>query len=127
LGWLAVILRIDAVISPGGTGLIYNTTTSRLSFGLSKNGFVPEIFEATSKKQGAGLRHHHRGRRRRPLPAPLPGLECADRPGHQRVGADVHGRAARARCTALLEAPAPPPLPAAHRGCPLPAGVRLRQ
>ena len=50
LGWLAVILRIDAVISPGGTGLIYNTTTSRLSFGLSKNGFVPEIFEATSKK-----------------------------------------------------------------------------
>jgi amino acid transporter len=50
LGWLAVVLRIDAVISPGGTGLIYNTTTSRLSFGLSKNGFVPQIFEATSKK-----------------------------------------------------------------------------
>jgi amino acid transporter len=49
LGWLAVILRIDAVISPGGTGLIYNTTTSRLSFGLSKNGFVPRVFEATSK------------------------------------------------------------------------------
>jgi amino acid transporter len=50
LGWLAAILRIDAVISPGGTGLIYNTTTSRLSFGLSKNGFVPRVFEATSKK-----------------------------------------------------------------------------
>src|ERR1019366_941064 len=50
LGWLAVILRIDAVISPGGTGLIYNTTTSRLSFGLSKNGFVPQVFEATSKR-----------------------------------------------------------------------------
>jgi amino acid transporter len=49
LGWLAVVLRIDAVISPGGTGLIYNTTTSRLSFGLSKNGFVPKVFEATSK------------------------------------------------------------------------------
>ena len=50
LGWLAVVLRIDAVISPGGTGLIYNTTTSRLSFGLSKNGYVPKIFEATSKQ-----------------------------------------------------------------------------
>jgi amino acid transporter len=50
LGWLAVILRIDAVISPGGTGLIYNTTTSRLSFGLSKNGYVPTLFEATTKK-----------------------------------------------------------------------------
>jgi amino acid transporter len=49
LGWLAVVLRFDAVISPGGTGLIYNTTTSRLSFGLSKNGFVPQVFEATSK------------------------------------------------------------------------------
>jgi amino acid transporter len=49
LGWLAVILRIDAVISPGGTGLIYNTTTSRLSFGLSKNGFIPQVFEATNK------------------------------------------------------------------------------
>jgi len=50
LGWLAVILRIDAVVSPGGTGLIYNTTTSRLSYGMSKNGFFPTIFEATSKK-----------------------------------------------------------------------------
>jgi amino acid transporter len=50
LGWLAVILRIDAVISPGGTGLIYNTTTSRLSYGLSKNGYVPKAFESTSRK-----------------------------------------------------------------------------
>jgi amino acid transporter len=50
LGWLAVILRVDAVISPGGTGLIYNTTTSRLSFGLSKNGYVPTLFEATTKR-----------------------------------------------------------------------------
>jgi amino acid transporter len=50
LGWLAVILRIDAVISPGGTGLIYNTTTSRLSFGLSKNGYIPKIFESTSQQ-----------------------------------------------------------------------------
>jgi amino acid transporter len=50
LGWLAVILRLDAVISPGGTGLIYNTSTSRLSFGLSKNGFIPQVFEATNRR-----------------------------------------------------------------------------
>ncbi|RKR76385.1 APC family permease [Frondihabitans australicus] len=50
LGWLAFILYVDAVISPGGTGLIYFTATSRVSFGLSKNGYFPRIFEATTKK-----------------------------------------------------------------------------
>jgi len=50
LAWLAWILRLDAVISPGGTGLIYLTSASRLSFGLSKNGYVPQAFEATSKR-----------------------------------------------------------------------------
>ncbi len=42
---MAYILRFDAVISPAGTGLIYTTSTSRISFGLSKNGYVPSIFE----------------------------------------------------------------------------------
>lgn len=41
LGWLAVILYIDAVISPGGTGLIYFTATSRVSFGLSRTATSP--------------------------------------------------------------------------------------
>ena len=31
LGWLGTILIIDAVISPGGTGLVYVSTASRLS------------------------------------------------------------------------------------------------
>jgi amino acid transporter len=48
LAWLAYLLRVDAVISPSGTGLIYTTSASRLSFGLSKNGYVPTAFEATS-------------------------------------------------------------------------------
>src|SRR5579875_3325259 len=48
--WLAVILYIDAVISPGGTGLIYFTATSRVSYGLSKNGYFPRLFEATTKR-----------------------------------------------------------------------------
>jgi amino acid transporter len=45
IGWLAAVLRIDAVISPSGTALIYQTSSSRLSFGMSRNGFVPELFE----------------------------------------------------------------------------------
>jgi amino acid transporter len=50
LAWLAWILRIDAVISPGGTGLIYLTSTSRISFGLSKNGYIPSAFEKASPR-----------------------------------------------------------------------------
>jgi amino acid transporter len=44
LGWLAVILRIDAVISPGGTGLIYLTSTSRVGYGLARNRYYPQFF-----------------------------------------------------------------------------------
>jgi amino acid transporter len=45
LGWLAVILYIDAVISPGGTGLIYTGSSARLSYALSRNGYIPRAFE----------------------------------------------------------------------------------
>jgi amino acid transporter len=51
LAWLAFLLRLDGVISPAGTGLIYTTSSSRLSFGLSKNGYVPTAFEATDKRR----------------------------------------------------------------------------
>jgi amino acid transporter len=50
LGWLATILYIDAVISPGGTGLIYVTSTSRISYGLSRNGYAPEVFQRTDQR-----------------------------------------------------------------------------
>ena len=50
LGWLATILYIDAVVSPGGTGLIYTTATSRVSYGLSRNGYVPTIYERTDPR-----------------------------------------------------------------------------
>lgn len=52
LGWLAVLLYIDAIISPGGTGLIYQTSTSRLSYGLARNGYIPVAFEKTNPKTG---------------------------------------------------------------------------
>jgi amino acid transporter len=45
LGWLSSILFADAVISPGGTGLIYTTATSRVSYGLARNGYFPKPFE----------------------------------------------------------------------------------
>ncbi len=50
LAWLAFVLRLDAVISPGGTGLIYLTSSSRLSFALSRNGYVPDAFEKTNER-----------------------------------------------------------------------------
>jgi len=44
LAWLATLLRIDAVISPAGTGLIYQTSTSRVGYGLARNRYYPQIF-----------------------------------------------------------------------------------
>ena len=48
IGWLAFVIRADAVISPAGTGLIYTTGSSRVSYGLSRNGYVPTAFEWTN-------------------------------------------------------------------------------
>ena len=50
LGWLAWILYLDAIISPAGTGLIYTTSTSRISYGLSRNGYAPQLFEHTDRR-----------------------------------------------------------------------------
>jgi amino acid transporter len=51
IGWLAWIIYVDAIVSPAGTGLIYVTGSSRVSYGLSRNGYVPTPFEWTSKRQ----------------------------------------------------------------------------
>jgi amino acid transporter len=50
LGWLAWIIKADAIISPAGTGLIYTTGSSRVAYGLSRNGYVPSIFEWTNNR-----------------------------------------------------------------------------
>ena len=50
LGWLAVVLYADAVVSPAGTGLIYSTATSRISYGLARNGYVPAIYARTNRQ-----------------------------------------------------------------------------
>jgi amino acid transporter len=50
VGWLATILRVDAVISPSGTGLIYQTSTSRVGYGLARNRYFPQIFAQVDKR-----------------------------------------------------------------------------
>jgi amino acid transporter len=44
LGWLAVLLYTDAVVSPGGTGLLYTGASARLTFALARNGSIPSAF-----------------------------------------------------------------------------------
>jgi len=50
LGWLATLLRVDAVISPSGTGLIYQTSSSRVGYGLARNRYFPQIFQRTDAR-----------------------------------------------------------------------------
>src|SRR3954451_9432478 len=50
IGWLATIIYADAIISPAGTGLIYTTGSSRVSYGLSRNGYVPPPFEWVNER-----------------------------------------------------------------------------
>ncbi len=45
LGALAIILYLDAFISPFGTGLMYQTSTSRIGYGLARNRYYPPMFQ----------------------------------------------------------------------------------
>lgn len=50
LGWLGTILIIDAVVSPAGTGLVYVSAASRLSYSLAKTRFVPPVFASIDRR-----------------------------------------------------------------------------
>src|SRR5215212_7354671 len=50
VGWLATLVYIDAMISPGGTGLIYIGASSRLSFALGRNHYIPHQFGQISQR-----------------------------------------------------------------------------
>jgi amino acid transporter len=50
LGWLAVILYIDAFLSPAGTGLVYTGSSARVSYALGRNGYVPQAFGRLSER-----------------------------------------------------------------------------
>ncbi|MBV9092603.1 MAG: APC family permease [Streptosporangiaceae bacterium] len=45
LAFWATILRIDAFVSPFGTGMIYQTSTSRVGYGLARNRYFPQAFQ----------------------------------------------------------------------------------
>lgn len=55
LAWLAWVMRVDAVISPAGTGLLYLTGASRLAFGLSRDGYVPKLFLVEDERSDVPL------------------------------------------------------------------------
>lgn len=50
LSWLAVLLYIDAIVSPGDTGLIYTTITSRISYAMARNGNAPRALARTTDR-----------------------------------------------------------------------------
>jgi amino acid transporter len=50
LGWLGTVLIIDAVISPGGTGLVYVSAASRLSYSMAKTRFLPPVFASIDRR-----------------------------------------------------------------------------
>ncbi|GGL30871.1 APC family permease [Phycicoccus endophyticus] len=50
LTWLAVLLYIDAVVSPADTGLIYITVTARISYAMSRNGNAPQALSRTTNR-----------------------------------------------------------------------------
>lgn len=51
-GWLMQLIMVDAIVSPGGTGNIYLSATSRLVFGWSKTGTFFKRFQKVDRKTG---------------------------------------------------------------------------
>ncbi len=120
LGWLAILLYVDAIVSPGDTGLIYTTVTSRISYAMARNGNAPEGAGPDDRSRCApDLADRHLRRRAHRLPA-LPELAAAGRLHHLgdgpllRLGAarPVGAAQAAARPRATLPRPGRPRHPA---------------
>src|SRR5262249_441685 len=43
LNLIALLLYVDAVVSPSGTGIAYMGSTARMLFGMERNGYMPAI------------------------------------------------------------------------------------
>jgi amino acid transporter len=50
LVWLVKLLYIDAMVSPLGAGLIYVTSTSRIIYAMSQNGYLPKLFSKVNQE-----------------------------------------------------------------------------
>jgi amino acid transporter len=48
--WLAVLLYVDAIASPGDTGLIYTTVSARISYAMARNGNAPQALARTTSR-----------------------------------------------------------------------------
>jgi amino acid transporter len=44
LQWLALVLYLDAFVSPSGTGITYAASTARMIYAMERNGTMPKIF-----------------------------------------------------------------------------------
>lgn len=51
-GWLALFIVMDAIISPGGAGNIYMSSTPRVVYGWARSGTLFKIFTRIDKKTG---------------------------------------------------------------------------
>ncbi len=50
LSWLAVLLYVDAFVSPADTGLIYATVTARISYAMGRNGNAPAVLARVNER-----------------------------------------------------------------------------
>ncbi|HEX4045306.1 MAG TPA: amino acid permease, partial [Gammaproteobacteria bacterium] len=50
LFWLLKLLYLDAVVSPGGAGLIYVTSTARILYAMSQIGYLPKWLSHLNKQ-----------------------------------------------------------------------------
>lgn len=56
IGWLSTLLYVDAVISPGGSALVFTAETSRESYAMSKNRFFPAAIAKVHEGSGVPRR-----------------------------------------------------------------------
>lgn len=49
LGWVAILLMGDAMLSPFGTTLVYTAATSRIVYGMALNNHLPTVFTKLNK------------------------------------------------------------------------------
>jgi amino acid transporter len=52
LGAFAVLLLIDAWVSPSGTGWIYTGTSTRTIYGIAVDGYLPKLFQRVNPRNG---------------------------------------------------------------------------
>ena len=53
LNWLAIALYVDAFVSPSGAGIADMATTSRMLYGMERNGVAPAILGRIDPRSGA--------------------------------------------------------------------------